>query len=108
MRKGRVGKYQTRFKEAEPQATESGIGKNYDGFRMFHSRRTGKVDFINDDYSEREPTPGELERFRKDLQSAALRDRKVASYLSDFPDLGRKESKGEPQAEGIVKATSSS
>ncbi|HSB46817.1 MAG TPA: hypothetical protein VLD37_02300 [Candidatus Bilamarchaeum sp.] len=87
MRKGRQGKYQTRYKEGSVEVKESGMGKDYDGFRMFHSRKKDEVTCINDDYSEREPTESELARFRKDAAEAARGDRRVGRYLEEFPKL---------------------
>lgn len=104
MRKGRQGKYQTKYKEGPVEVKESGVGKDYPGFRIFHSRRKDEVTYIGDDYSERSPSESELARFKKDLQGAASHDKRVARYVSEFPGLMLKPDLPEPVSESIIKA----
>ncbi|MFN7991499.1 MAG: hypothetical protein U0R44_05055 [Candidatus Micrarchaeia archaeon] len=78
-----------RFREAEPDVTTTGIGKNYRGYRIFHTRKNGRFEFIENDGGTRNVSHEEREQFRKDLTAAARKDQKVASYLREFPQLGR-------------------
>lgn len=87
MSRGNGGLTRAKYKEAEPDVSGTGIGKCYKGYRMFHGRKKGMVEYIGNDYALREPTAEELERFRKDLAEAARRDPKVRRYLEEFPEL---------------------
>src|SRR4030095_2105755 len=98
------GRTRHKYQEAEPVLTESGIGKNYKGFRIFHPREKDSVHLIGNAYSERKPTGPEMDQFRKDLAKAANSDRKIARYLEEFPQLKVKESGSfKPEPETITK-----
>ncbi len=87
MSKGNGGNTKAKYKDSEPDLTGTGIGKNYRGYRIFHTRKTGKVERIGNDYSLGAPSEDELSRFKMDLARAAARDKKIARYLQDFPSL---------------------
>jgi len=76
-----------KYRDSPPDVSSTGIGKCYDRGRMFFMRKTGLIEFIENDYSVRAPTAGEAERFRRDLTQAAAADRKVARFLEEFPEL---------------------
>jgi len=98
MNGGKKVSTRARYHEAAPDVSATGIGKCYSRFRMFFARKKGELELIQDDYSIRAPTPQEAERFRKDLTAAAMGDRKVARFLTEFPELVFGDA--EPKAEG--------
>ncbi len=87
MSKGNGGNTKAKYKESEPDLTGTGIGKNYRGYRIFHTRKKDRVERIGNDYSLGAPSDAELSRFKMDLAKAAARDKKIARYLQDFPSL---------------------
>ncbi len=95
-----------RYVEGPPQATTTGVGKDYNGYRIFHAARTGLIERIENDGETRRPSEAEAERFRKDLSAAASRDKEVRAYLSRFPGLrhcGMQELAGmKPEPEGMA------
>ncbi len=90
MSKGNGGNTKAKYKDSEPDLTETGIGKNYRGYRIFHTRKNGRVERIGNDYSLGAPSEAELSQFRRDLARAAARDGRIARYLKDFPSLREK------------------
>ncbi len=104
MRKGRRREEDRMgYRDSEPDVTSTGIGKTYNGYRMFHSRK-GLLEHISSSDGALRPATGEeTARFRKDLARAAARDSKVARYLRDFPELredGQAETAGPKPAAG--------
>jgi hypothetical protein len=97
-----------KYRESEPDVTGTGIGKNYDRYRIFHTRKKDEVEYIGNDYSLRAPTDAELAQFKKDLAEAAVKERKVARYLEEFPHLGiqKEAERFKPEPEPIAKAGS--
>lgn len=87
MSRAKGGNTKAKYKEGEPDLTETGIGKNYKGYRLFHTRKRDTVERIGNDYSLSAPSESELGQFKRDLARAAARDRKIARYLQDFPSL---------------------
>ena len=87
MSKAKGGNTKAKYKEGEPDLTETGIGKNYRGYRIFHTRKKDRVERIGNDYSLGAPSEAELSQFMRDLARAAPRDKKIARYLQDFPSL---------------------
>lgn len=90
MSRGNGGNTKAKYKDSEPDLTGTGIGKNYRGYRIFHTRKSGKVERIGNDYSLGAPSEDELSQFKRDLARAAARDGKIARYLKDFPSLREK------------------
>ncbi|MEW6034983.1 MAG: hypothetical protein AB1529_00080 [Candidatus Micrarchaeota archaeon] len=82
------------YRDSEPDVTSTGIGKTYDGFRMFHSRKGLLEHISSSDGALRAATDEEAAQFRKDLARAAAKDSKVAKYLGEFPEL-REDLQGE-------------
>lgn len=80
-----------RYKEAEPDITTSGIGRNYKGFRIFHTIKTDDVEYIANDGAIRPATADEVDQFRKDLASAARKNAEIGKYISKFPLLQARE-----------------
>ncbi len=76
-----------RFHEAEPDVSASGIGKNYNGHRIFHARRTRLTEYIFSDGTTVIASKADSDKFRHDLSEAAKKDTKVADYLKLFPEL---------------------
>ncbi len=76
-----------RYVEGPPQATTSGVGKDYRGYRIFHSLRTGLIERVENDGATGPASEAERVQFRKDLTAAASRDKGVRDYLSRFPGL---------------------
>jgi hypothetical protein len=101
MKQRTYGKNASKYLESEPDLTNTGVGKNYDGFRIFHSRKRGDMEYIGRDYSLRPPNEAELKQFRKDLATAALNNPKIARYLEEFPALCHRPAP-EPAVEGIM------
>ena|SRR5271157_2436068 len=96
----------SRYHDAMPDMHENGIGKDYPGYRMFYTARTGAIDYINKEYSERPALPSEANRFKRDLASAAETDASIAAYIRKHPDLGTLEP--EPLFEDLMRASKQS
>lgn len=92
-RSGRFG-----YHDAEPDVMETGIGKNYEGYRIFFSQKTQAIDYIGDNHDERPANPEEVDRFKKDLAAAAIANEGVRMYIEVHPVLRVYEA--EPQVEG--------
>lgn len=84
--------YSRGFRDSPPDVTDTGIGKNYNGHRLFHSRRTCVIEYILYDGSRRAPDPPDVETFKRDLTEAARNgDVKVRRYLREYRNLMAKE-----------------
>lgn len=105
MSRGNGGLTKAKYKEAEPDVSSTGIGKNYKGYRIFHSRKKDTIEHIGNDYALREATAEELAAFRRDLAAAARKDPKVARYLAEFPALRTRDEKEafKPEPDTIAK-----
>ena len=86
-----------RYKECPPDITGTGAGKNYDGFRIFHTRKSGLIEHILADGSIRPASTEERERFVTDLTAASHKDDKVRGYLDKFRGLRLEGYKPEPE-----------
>ena len=104
----RVGRQRAimRYKEEEPDITTSGIGKNYKGFRMFHSLKTDDVEYIANDGAIRPANANEVQQFRKDLANAARKNAEIGKYVSKSPllQIHEKVEPFKPEPEDIQKA----
>ncbi|MEW6722185.1 MAG: hypothetical protein AB1324_02905 [Candidatus Micrarchaeota archaeon] len=87
MSRGNGGRTKFKYREGEVKLTQTGIGKDYSGFRIFHTRKSDRLERIGNDYSLSEPSDEELRAFRDDLAKAARKDAKIARYLDEFPRL---------------------
>jgi hypothetical protein len=104
MNRGRTGAGSSKYKEKEPDLTSTGLGKNYKGFRIFHERKTDRIERIGDDYTLSAPGEGELARFRQDLAAAARKSAAIAAYIRQFASLRMQgEAEGlKPEPEGMA------
>jgi len=85
-----------RYAGSEPDITTTGVGKNYDGYRMFYDIKEDKIKYIGNDYATRDPSASELMIFKMDLQIAARTNPNVARCLELYPKLRL----DEPMVEG--------
>ena len=75
------------YREKTPNITSTGAGKNYDGHRIFHTIRTGLIEYIYNDGTTRYATAEETARFKNDLTAAAAENPKVSWYLEKHPSM---------------------
>jgi hypothetical protein len=90
------------YRDSRPDVKDTGIGKNYAGFRIFHSKRNGAFEYISDKGSTGCATRAEIDRFKEDLRRAAANDAKVAAYIKRFMGLCPLKETIAPLAETIV------
>jgi hypothetical protein len=90
------------YRDSKPDVKETGIGKNYSGFRIFHTLRNGAFEYISDRGSTGYATRAEIDHFKEDLRRAAATDVKVAAYIKRFMGLKPLVEPIAPLAETIV------
>ncbi len=77
----------SRYCESEPDITSTGIGKNYNGYRIFYDSKTDTTVYIGEDYTRRDPNETEFLLFKMQLTESAGTNPAIAERLKLYPWL---------------------
>jgi len=75
------------YRDNAPDLKESGVGKDYRGYRIFYTAKNGTFEHIDNGYYTRPATRDEIAQFKMDLRRAAATDTRMARYILTHMNL---------------------